>query len=256
MATWGYELEQDDFVCDVMTEFEEHLKQNQDLRQTTDLLINNYQSTLDDPDEGPLFWLALASMQWKFGKVDDKVLEQIKSDFDQDAGLERWQEIGESAFNKRKQIIADFIEKISVENPKPKKLPKIIVRKPIYQAGDCLSISLENGLYAAALVLAADHSNIEYGQNLIGVLDYMENHEPDPDVFEKREWLILNHHNWENEADICWYLSQGYRSVKKRFKLIGNIAIHETDPQESKRAANWAYLGNQMIKQKDWNQTH
>ena len=42
-----------------------------------------------------------------------------------------------------------------------------------FQPGDCLSILMSNGQYAAALVLVADHSNVEYGKNLIGVLDYL-----------------------------------------------------------------------------------
>jgi hypothetical protein len=41
-----------------------------------------------------------------------------------------------------------------------------------------LSIRLSNGQYAAALVLAADHSNVEYGVNLIGVLDYLSLEKP------------------------------------------------------------------------------
>lgn len=251
MATWGYELEQDDFVCDVMTDFEQHLKQNQDLRQTTELLINNYQDSLDDPDEGPLFWLGLASMQWKFDKVNDKVLEQIKSDFSKEAGLERWQEVGEAAFNRRKQIIADFIENVSLENPRPKKLPKIVVRKPVYQAGDCLVIKLKNGMYGAALVLAADHSNIEDGKNLIGTMNYIENEEPDLAIFEKREWLIRTHQSFDNQPDIGWYAAPGHRRFKSKFHIIGNISILPDDPQQSNIRIKWEHLGDQIIYQRD-----
>jgi hypothetical protein len=256
MGTWGYGIKQDDFVCDVMDEFDEHLKQNQNLPQTTEIVLNTYKEGINDPDEGPLFWIALANMQWKYGKVDAAVLEKIKSDFAKDAGMERWQEIGEKEYSKRKQVIADFIELISTENPKPKKLPKFVVRKPIFAAGDCLSIQLKNGLYGAALVLVADHSHIEYGKNLIGALDYMETTEPDLSVFQKRDFLISTHHHWENQPDICWYSNRGFRSEKKRFNLIGNIAITENDPNDGNSYAGWNLLGEQIILQKKWDQTH
>ncbi|MBI9050218.1 MAG: hypothetical protein JEZ00_12420 [Anaerolineaceae bacterium] len=256
MGTWGYQLEQDDFVHDVMWEFDQHLKQNQNLQQTTELLIETYKEILDDPDEGPLFWIALAGMQWKYGKVHSNVFAQVISDFDRNAGLERWKEIGETGYTRRKNVITNFVEKISVDNPKPKKLPKIVVRKPVYKAGDCLSINLPNGMYGAALVLSADHSDIEYGQNLIALLNYMEKEEPNLSVFEKRDWLMLTHHNYENKPDIGWYTAPGHRSVKSKFYLLGNIPIVPDDPQQSNSLIIWNHLGNQIIYQRDWDQTH
>lgn len=252
MATWGYEIDQDDFVCDIIADFENTLKQNQDIQKTGSVINSTYQDDIEDPDDGPLFWIALASMQWKYGSLDAAVLQQVKTDFENENGLERWRELGKDGYAKRKEVIKKFLEKISVANAKPKKMPKIVTRKPVYQPGDCLSISLENGLYAAALVLAADYNNIEYGQNLIGVLNYMKNEEPDISTFEKRNWLIINHHEWKNQPDIRWYVVQGYRSAKKRFKLIGNIPIKTNDPQGSNSWAGWMDLGNQVIYQTEW----
>ena len=254
MGTWGYELEQDDFFFDITCTFDQQLKQNQNLRQTSDFLLENYANTLDDPDEGPLFWMALANMQWKYGTVDEHILEQVKSDFERDAGLERWLEIGQTEYERRKNVISRHLTKISSPNPRPKKLPKIVVRKPIYEAGDCLSILLRNDMYGAALVLASDHSDIEYGKNLIALLNYMEHQEPDLAVFENRDWLVLTHHLYENKPDIGWYTAPGHRRVKSKFRLIGNIPVLPDDPQQSNSLITWEHLGDQIIYQRDWDQ--
>lgn len=256
MGTWGYEIDQDDFVCDIIADFENTLKQNQDIQKTGSVIISTYQDDIEDPDDGPLFWIALASMQWKYGSLDAAVLQQVKTDFENENGLERWRELGEDGYVKRKEVITKYVDKISVTNAKPKKLPKIVVRKPVYQAGDCLSIQLPNGMFGAALVLAADHSNVEYGQNLIGVLNYMKNIEPDISIFEKRDWLILSHHNWENQPDICWYIAQGYRNAKNRFKQIGKVSISSRDPQQSNCYAGWEFLANQVMDQRNWEKDH
>ena len=192
----------------------------------------------------------------KYGEVDEAVLKQVKFNFEHDAGLKRWLEIGQAEYTRRKEVIARHLEKISLPNPKPKKLPKIVVRKPIYKAGDCLSILLRNDMYGAALVLASDHSDIEYGKNLIGLLNYMENTEPELVVFQKRDWLIRTHHNYENTPDIGWYTATGHRRIKSKLHLIGNIPLLPDDPQQSSSLIVWEHLGEQIISQRDWDQTH
>ena len=69
---------------------------------------------------------------------------------------------------------------------------------------------MSNGQYAAALVLVADHSNVEYGKNLIGVLDYLSPEKPTIEVFRERKWLVLTHHSWNNKTDIAWYQPVGF----------------------------------------------
>ena len=181
MGTWGYKVKQDDFVLDVIDYFNRQLKQNQNLEQTTKEVLNEFSFVFDDSDDGPLFWMALAEIQWQYGYLQENILDKVKQDLREEVGLERWQEAGDKAFEKRKRELKKFIEKIEGKNPKPKKLPKIIIRKPKYHQGDCLSIQLSNGLFGAAIVLRADHSEPEYGKNLIGVLDHMAEAKPDVD---------------------------------------------------------------------------
>ena len=95
-----------------------------------------------------------------------------------------------------------------------KKPPKTVVRPPKFKPGDCLSIHLPDGRYAAALVLAANHSHAEHGLDLIAVLDFLSPDKPAIDVFRGRKTL-----------DVAWYHYMGFRAVKDRLEIVGEVEI-------------------------------
>jgi hypothetical protein len=117
-----------------------------------------------------------------------------------------------------------------------------------------LSIRLESGQYAAALVLAADHSNLEYGKNLIVVLDYLAPERPTIPVFGDRKWLIRTHHSWNHAIDLAWYLPVGFRSAKNCIEIAGKIEILDSDPKDSNSYCGWAGIGEQVVYQREWDE--
>src|SRR5262249_18820413 len=158
---------------------------------------SKFAAEIKDTDDGPLFWIALADAQWTYGGLEPQVRKHVQEDFDSGRSLDRWTD-DQRGLSRRRAALATFLSKIAEPNPRPKKPPKVIVRAPKFRPGDCLSIRLSNGQHAAALVLAADHSNVEYGKNLIGVLDYLSHDKPTIDVFRKRKWLVWTHHSWNH----------------------------------------------------------
>jgi len=252
MGTWGNKIKQDDFVRDVIDSFISKLKETQDLRQSSDSVLKEYTAEADDPDDGPLLWLGLAEAQWQFGSVAANVIEMVKNDFANNRGLDRWEEQGQKALEGRKREIEGFIQKIESPNPKPKQLPKFTIRKPVYEEGDCLTVCLNNGFFAAAIVLGADSSDPEYGKNLIGVLNYLSEKEPTSTDFENREWLTLTHHSWTGVLEIAWYVALGHRKYKNMFNVAGKTAIRSEDPHDSRYYKGWGTLGEDVVKQNEW----
>lgn len=251
MGAWGYGIRQDDFVCDVIDVFADLLKSGKCVADVTEDVKTRFAAEITDTDDGPLFWIALADAQWTYGGLEPQVLRQVQEDFDSGRGLDRW--TGDTrALTGRREALEKFIGKISQANPRPKKPPKVVVRAPKFAAGDCLSIRLENGHYAAALVLAADHSNAEYGKNLIVVLDYLGPEEPTQQVFRNRKWLVRTHHAWKNEIDLAWYLPVGFRAMKDRIKIVGEVEILDTDPSDSNSYCGWAGIGAEVVIQREW----
>jgi len=252
MGAWGPGIRQDDFVCNVEGAFKDHLKDGKSIGDATKFVHKQFADALDDCDDGPLFWLALADMQWTYGNLDPLVRQRVNEIIESDIGMERWGEPSDKLSKQRRAALAKFYDKISQPNPKPTRPPKRINRKPKFTAGDCLAVQLENGQYGAALVLATDSSNPEYPADLIADLDYLSDEPPTLEVFRKRDWLKLTHHNWKGRLNILWYHSVGFRKMKPRLTLLGNIPILETDPQQSSSYAGWHLLGRQIINQREW----
>lgn len=212
---------------------------------------SQFAAAIKDRDDGPLFWIALADVQWTYGELEPQVLKCVREGFDSGQSLDRWRE-DVRGLSRRRTALEKFIGKIANPNPRPKKLPRIVVRAPKFRPGDCLSIRLENGQYAAALVLAADHSNVEYGKNLIGVLDYLSSEKPPIEVFRKRKWLVRTHHGWNAEVDLAWYQYVGFRTVKDRLTVVGQVEILDSDPKDSHSYSFWSSVGEQVMHQHAW----
>jgi hypothetical protein len=251
MGAWGYGIRQDDTVCDVIDAFDDALKSGKTVADATKAVRGQFTEALDDSDDGPLLWIALADAQWSYGQLDPVILKRVKDDLGSGASLARWDEDGEKGLHRRRAVLERFIKKIEARNPRPKKPPKVVIRKPKFEPDDCLCIRLSNGQYGAALVLAADHSDAEYGKNLVAALDYMSKTKPSLKMFQQRKWLHLTHHSW-NEVDLRWYLHVGFRALKERLEWIGRIELRDSDPKDCPSYFVWKFLGEQIILQRKW----
>ena len=250
MGAWGYGIRQDDFVCDAIGVFEDLLKAGKSVREATEAVRSKFTAALKDADDGPLVSIALAEMQWTYGELEPQVLNRVKEDLDSGRSLAAWAE-DQRGLSRRRAALEKFISKIGQPNRRPKKLPKPILRAPKFKPGDCLSIRLSNGEYAAALVLAADHSNVEYGTNLVGVLDYLSPEKPTIEVFRKRKWLVLRHHGESGTMDVAWYYPMGFRAVKNRLEIVGQVEILSSDPKDSNTYLRWTGIGERAIHQRE-----
>lgn len=247
MGTWGYGIIKDDTVADVISFVTERLKAGDGLDLALAKSKVEFSDLNNDEDDGPLFWLALAHLQWKYGKVDTQTLERVRSDIENERGLARWRDTAKD-FARRKEVLTKFLAQLESPNPRISALPKMVFRKAPFKKGDCLSVLLPDSRYTAALVLGEDNSNPELGMNLIASLDYLENIPPSLDFFKCRKWLILSRGNWNNEKDICWYLPVGFQQARKRIEVIGNIATKWLDPRHARGSTGWINLGTQILR--------
>lgn len=233
MGAEGVGIRQDDVVLDVRDQVIGLLKRGVPLSDACLQVEADCKAQLDDPDEGPLFWIAIADVQWQFGEVEPRVLQQVRADLNSGRGLVVWAETGDNAVKQRKSVLETFVEKVSRPNPRPQKPPKLVVRKPLFRAGDCLSYEVLEGAHGAAYVLATDERDIEYGSCLIGNLDHLGDSHADLEVFKDRKWLRVQPTNEPAYLDIRWIESYGHREVVRRFKVVGNLPRQPSDPTTS-----------------------
>lgn len=260
MGTWGTGITNDDTVLDVLGDITDWLKAGETVESASIKAEKKYAELRDDPDEGPLLWLAIAQAQWKYGTVEPRVLRQVRDDIKNGRGLERWEE-DPRGLVKRQATLAKFLATIESPNPRPSAKPKLVIRKPPFRQGDCLSVTLPDGLFTAALVLKENHRLAEYGSNLIAGLDYLEQTPPDIRVFRRAKVLVWAYRSVpahvrfrlgrprayasreRTTRDICWYTAPIPRAEVKRFTVIGNMGEVRIRPPKHDSYTSWANVG-------------
>ena len=90
---------------------------------------------MDDDDEGPIFWFALAATQSAYGRLDVRVAKKALALIDKGEDAATWLE--GSIDKKRAAALAKLGKQLRGKQPKPKlpkkvKLPKIVYGEPCW----------------------------------------------------------------------------------------------------------------------------
>jgi hypothetical protein len=64
MGAWETALFSDDTACDVRDSYTDLVGDGLIGSEATKTLLREWATSLNDPDESPVFWLALAATQW------------------------------------------------------------------------------------------------------------------------------------------------------------------------------------------------
>ena len=242
MGSWGFGIRHDDFVCDVIGEFEDVLKAGKSVTEATAAVTSRFGGPIEDTNDDPLFWIALADVQWAYGALEPAVFERVRDDFATGRSLVAWEE-DPRGLVRRRAALEKFIKKLEV--PKARTIrAKTIVRAPKFEVGECLSIHRFNGEYGAAIVLAADHSIPEHGRNLVGILDYSSDTSPTMDVFGERRWRPIGGPVEAGRPHVGWYFATGFRKVKSRIVVLGKVEVLDSDPTDSTFYFGWGNIGD------------
>ncbi len=143
MGTWGTGLYQDDTTCDVKEEYLNLLKIGTEPKEAMEEMIINWEDCIEDVEEGPLFWFALAETQWRYGLLDEKVKEIALQYIEEGIDLERWEE-DQKLYTKRKTELEKLKEKLESEQPKGKKIPKMTFQRANWKIGDIILYQILN----------------------------------------------------------------------------------------------------------------
>jgi len=244
MGTWGFNVLDDDVAADVHGDYIKRFNANIPHEEIVKQVCREYEDELEDSDDGPVVWLAIARAQWDCGALEERVLERVRGIVKKGLGLDRWAEAGEKGLARRRKELDAFLARLQTNNPRPRRPRKPIVRKPVFQPGDCLAIRLSDGNYAAALVLEDPSEEDEpgdetYGVNLIGLLSFRSPTKPSRDVFERRQWLRSTPGGGLKIVNV---MALGFRAVRDKFEVVAKIPLRADDPkQERKTLAGGAY---------------
>lgn len=143
MGAWGTGLFSDDTACDVRDNYVELLGDGLSGPEATERLLLDWSSSLEDPDEGPVFWLALASTQWRHGRLESQVLQQALSVIDDGKDLVRWK--SSQDYRKRQVVLSKLRNQLVSPQPQPKRVRKRFRDTNEWEPGDLIAYRLISG---------------------------------------------------------------------------------------------------------------
>jgi tetratricopeptide (TPR) repeat protein len=147
MGTWGAAIFADDMACDVRDGWRDLIADEVGAAEATDRILLDWQRTTADPDEGPVFWLALAAAQAATGSLQERVKQSALTIIDTGAGLARWQR--QPKLLRRRQAV---LAKLKAQLLGPQSAPTRVRpwKPPVasFNTGEAFSYLLDNGALA------------------------------------------------------------------------------------------------------------
>ena len=172
MGASGTAIFSDDVACDVRDAYRDLLVEGHSGQQATKELIAEFAHEIKDHDDGPIFWLTLAKLQWDYGRLEERVKAKALKLIDSGVALKRWTEGASDARDckRRQQVLASLRKQLCSPQPAPKKIRKPAelleppVAKPIaypfvpkstamLAPGQFWSIPLDNERFACGRVI-------------------------------------------------------------------------------------------------------
>lgn len=144
MGAWGPGLYQDDVAEDVKTEYVNLLRIGKTNQEATEKLIEDNRMIINDFDDAPIFWFALADTQWKLGRllpyVKDKALMYLTKEDD----LKKWDNGNKTSYKYRKKVLEELIQRLNSPMPALKKISLYKYFKCSWNVGDTYAFRLES----------------------------------------------------------------------------------------------------------------
>lgn len=236
MGTWGAKLTNDDFTLDIISEFFELFDNGEDPKDIRTKLESSYADSIEDADEGHLFWLALAKAQWDIGFLDKDILEKVEDIVNSDIDTKKWIELDGENPEKRQKLIKEFAKEIKTPRIKSRKIKRKILRSSPFEAGDVVVFQTSNGDYGSFVVLTAE-KNTEFATTAIVFLNMISKEEPEMHSIAKSNILIFftevnGYPQHIIEAlDISIYSPIKDKKAYEQLKVIGRLKIKKIKHQ-------------------------
>jgi hypothetical protein len=241
MGTWGIRLIDDDYAADIIGEYFDLYNDGKEPSEIRSILEKREARNKVDPDEGHIFWLALAKAQWDVGALDKDVLEKVKQIVESDIDSKSWIARGatEAEVKKRRESIRNFLQELLLPNPKPKKRRKMRLKDSPYDTGDVLVFQFPDGDYGAAVVFDAEKKT-RFGQTGVVTLRMKQSTKPTLEEVKNAEVLVTTRQSisgWDDWIQAVYY-EMGYKNVRDKLEKIGTLDIDRPAPS-SRGYARW-----------------
>ncbi|MEY3960169.1 MAG: hypothetical protein RIR14_823 [Pseudomonadota bacterium] len=209
MGAWGVGLFSEDTACDVRDALRAALAEGTAAEAARDRVLAQFAAALEDAEEAPLVWLALAATAWEAGRLDDATRDRALGVIARGEGMARWQEAGLGP--RRQAELARLAERLQ----SPQKAPVPIRKKrgfiSAWAVGEIIGFRQDSGKWLALHVVG--HTAGEAGAfAVVNLLDWTSDSAP-PDAADLADARpILFPPEWDlslpKSADLCLMLTR------------------------------------------------
>ena len=246
MGAWGSSLYANDTTCDIRDAYMKLLQEQISNDEAYKKIRSQFGEYLDDPDEAPLFWFALADTQWKVGRLRPEVKSNALEWIKKGGGLSLWEE-SPSGGAGWKKTLEKLRTKLETEQPKEKRIRKPVkIESNIWNDGDVYAYLFHKefdgrfgapGKYMVMHKIGAEH--IYYGDSgttetymIMQVFNKLFDALPSLEDLHGLELLPFSHPNQSEELQ----MQMGLNMYKKKdypadyLTYLGNIPVPEYMP--------------------------
>jgi hypothetical protein len=128
MGVWGVGLLSDDVAADVRSAFDDALARGLTPGQAVDAICASpdWRQALDDTDDGPVIWLALAALLLREGALRDDVRDHAARVIASGAAMTRWEEAPNLMRMARERILERFSALLATGTATPEELNAVM----------------------------------------------------------------------------------------------------------------------------------
>lgn len=183
MGAWGTAIFSDDLASDIKEEFRLKIGLGKSVELAVQELKDEHKEELEDDEENIVFWLALASTQWKLGRLQEEVKSKAINIIEDGTDLKRWSE-EEADYKKRGKVLEKLKQQLLSKQPEAKKIAVPFIAGTRMEVGDLIKYKHQNGKFAIFRVLRIkqDHRGDRYPQ--VEFLNYFVEETPDLEISE------------------------------------------------------------------------
>jgi hypothetical protein len=134
MGAWGPGLLQDDVALDTMDMMEDALEEGLSIQQATRRILDDPPCDLDDEDDGPTTYLALAVLQLQRGVLEPHIRDLALGAIASGAAMGRWEGAPEDVVAPRREVLRRTEEILRRGSCTPGEL-QAIIEPPEHRSG-------------------------------------------------------------------------------------------------------------------------
>ena len=243
MGAWGVSIFADDLAVDIKDEYLALLVKYTD-EEAEQKILEEYEETLKGTEDEPVLWFALALIEWRKGRLTERVKTKALEWIERGGDLERWEVPGnEGNVRKRKKELDKLKVKLQEPMPERKKVKKPTVVHSPWEVGDLLAYRLSYegiehkeliGQYVLLRVLKNLKHQVsryldDYNETvLLGLYNWYGKEIPDKSMVEKLKFSIIHEYSniiYDDRRETCMNLCFQINEMKRH-----EIYVLDNDP--------------------------